>query len=558
MENPKIIGSGTQIPRALCLFGILLLIFLWVAPNALADTYLVTNLNPGGPGSLRRAIASANNSAVDDEIIFGVTGTINLAGTELTIANSGKLTIKGPGADQLAINGNNLSRVFFVDGATAEIDGVTIGNGNAGVNNNGGGIRNRQGVLTLRNSTVRENTAFWGGGIENIGVLTIVNSEIIGNTAAGWQGGGGIYNTATVTISNSTVSGNNASAGHGGGITNLSGRATLTNSTVSGNTAANPGGGIYTATLPGFNDGITTLTSSTVTLNTPFGLRANGTGTTVTFGNSIIAGNLEVVAGTSLNNDLDPSFLGTFESLGNNLIGNGDGLTCPPGPGDQVGSGASPISPLLGPLQDNGGLPQTHSLLSGSPAIDNGDNALLPGVIFDQRGAGFPRISNLTIDIGAFESLADPLEADRIVGQLNELIADNENTPVGDKLRDTLNSIVAAEDDLRKQPPEKEAGISDLEAAVASICEAVDSGLETDIAYGLVNPLVGFARELAVNAIDEAMAQGGDFRDIEAAATSLAAGDAHRSANFEGNCEASKDAVTSYSAALINAENALP
>ena len=40
-------------------------------------------------------------------------------------------------------------------------------------------------------------------------------------------------------------------------------------------------------------------------------------------------------------------------------------------------------------------------LLSGSPAIDAGDNTDPPR--WDQRGPGFPRIVSGTIDIGAFE-----------------------------------------------------------------------------------------------------------------------------------------------------------
>jgi len=43
------------------------------------------------------------------------------------------------------------------------------------------------------------------------------------------------------------------------------------------------------------------------------------------------------------------------------------------------------------------------ALLAGSPALDAGSNALVPaGVTTDQRG--LPRISNGTVDIGAFES----------------------------------------------------------------------------------------------------------------------------------------------------------
>jgi hypothetical protein len=55
----------------------------------------------------------------------------------------------------------------------------------------------------------------------------------------------------------------------------------------------------------------------------------------------------------------------------------------------------------LGPLANNGGPTQTHALLPGSPAIDAGDNADAPE--FDQRGPGFARIVNGTIDIGSYE-----------------------------------------------------------------------------------------------------------------------------------------------------------
>jgi hypothetical protein len=62
---------------------------------------------------------------------------------------------------------------------------------------------------------------------------------------------------------------------------------------------------------------------------------------------------------------------------------------------------------VLGPLQNNGGPTQTMALLPGSPAIDAGDNALVPaGLTTDQVGA--PRITNGTVDIGAYERQATP------------------------------------------------------------------------------------------------------------------------------------------------------
>jgi hypothetical protein len=40
--------------------------------------------------------------------------------------------------------------------------------------------------------------------------------------------------------------------------------------------------------------------------------------------------------------------------------------------------------------------------MSGSPAIDAGNNT--DGLAYDQRGAGFPRTSGSSADIGAFEA----------------------------------------------------------------------------------------------------------------------------------------------------------
>jgi hypothetical protein len=72
-----------------------------------------------------------------------------------------------------------------------------------------------------------------------------------------------------------------------------------------------------------------------------------------------------------------------------------DGVT-----GDIVGTTASPIDPLLGPLQDNGGLTETQAILPGSPAINAGSNPL--ELTTDQRGEA--RVQQGTADIGAFES----------------------------------------------------------------------------------------------------------------------------------------------------------
>ncbi len=64
--------------------------------------------------------------------------------------------------------------------------------------------------------------------------------------------------------------------------------------------------------------------------------------------------------------------------------------------------------------------------------------------------------------------------------------------------------------------------------------------------------LTGIARFMAVEAIDEAIAQGGDSGDIGDAQDALAEGDTLReSGDF-------KDAVNKYKDALSKAEGALP
>jgi hypothetical protein len=233
----------------------------------------------------------------------------------------------------------------------------------------------------------------------NLATLTLSTSTLSGNTASGYAGGsgGGIYNFfGTLTVSNSTLSGN--SAGYGGGIYNDGfGTLAVSNSTLSGNSAIGPsgsGGGIYTSSG--------TLTSVTLTANRATapggGLYVYG-GSPPVLHNTLIAGNFGGATGTT-----PDDVYGRLAPAGDyNLIGDGTRMTGLSNgvSGNLVGSAANPIDPLLGPLDDNGGPTLTHALLSSSPAIDAGNNAYATD--WDQRGPGFRRIVNGTIDIGAFE-----------------------------------------------------------------------------------------------------------------------------------------------------------
>ncbi|HOW75215.1 MAG TPA: IPTL-CTERM sorting domain-containing protein [Candidatus Competibacteraceae bacterium] len=388
-----------------------------------AATFTVTNFNDSGLGSLRQAILDANAAADDDIIVFqgGLSGTITLTSGELVISSN--LTINGPSANVLAVSGDRLTlRILSIaPGATVTIDGLTLKDGFAGypVGNNGGGIKN-QGNLTVANSILSGNSSgSYGGAISNSGTLKITSSTLISNSSSAQRGGvgGAIYNEGTLTITDSTLSNNVASFGGGAIVNSETGTLTVSHSTLSGNSSF-PGGGIdnrgtltvVNSSLSGnsgggiFNSNIGTLAVTNSTLSGNFGVPVEDSGVgisnrgTLTLGNSLVTGNN---APTRI--EIDNNFGGVFISQGHNLFGE-NGISGVEGgtltPTDIVPTVG--ISAILAPLGDYGGPTQTHLLVPDSPAINAGDNALIPnGVSTDQRG--FPRIQNGTVDIGAVE-----------------------------------------------------------------------------------------------------------------------------------------------------------
>jgi hypothetical protein len=113
--------------------------------SAHAATITVTNTNDDGPGSLRQALAIANNG---DRINFAVTGTITLIDDGLLVNKN--VTVSGPGANQLSIDGSNTSQGVFhvVSDEAVTISGLTVTNG-------GIGIANDEAILTVSNCVVR-------------------------------------------------------------------------------------------------------------------------------------------------------------------------------------------------------------------------------------------------------------------------------------------------------------------------------------------------------------------------------------------------------------------
>ena len=109
----------------------------------------------------------------------------------------------------------------------------------------GGGIMNL-GTLTISNSTISNNSTVIddGGGIANVGTLTVTRCQIIGNEANNSGGGIDTRNAgASTTISDSTIAANSADLGGGLEVFN-SANLIAVNCAISGNIAlANGGGG---------------------------------------------------------------------------------------------------------------------------------------------------------------------------------------------------------------------------------------------------------------------------------------------------------------------------
>jgi hypothetical protein len=78
----------------------------------------------------------------------GLSGQITLSATLVLSATDGPEVIGGPGANVVAVSGNNAVQVFQVNsGVTASLSGLTISHGLA-ENGNGGGILNWGGVVS--------------------------------------------------------------------------------------------------------------------------------------------------------------------------------------------------------------------------------------------------------------------------------------------------------------------------------------------------------------------------------------------------------------------------
>jgi hypothetical protein len=229
---------------------------LAAAPSRPAGTVVVANCNDSGEGSLRSALAGAVRGDTID-LTHLACSTITLATGLTTTVDD--LTLQGPGAGDLAIDGAGASRVLAHAGyGTLTIDGLTLRNGSYTYGGPGiyGGLAPgacllSAGSVTMSASVVEDCSAsgwsVFGAALDVLGVLHLSDSRVSGVTAmadateiSATIYGGMIYATAAYitgsTIRDATVSATSTSAFSGtmgGGIQGFQG-AVLDHSRVSG------------------------------------------------------------------------------------------------------------------------------------------------------------------------------------------------------------------------------------------------------------------------------------------------------------------------------------
>jgi hypothetical protein len=317
------------------------------------NTVLVTTLDDednstpdpliGRGTSLREAIAFANADGSGGDIISfepGLTGTIKLTLGALPTLNS-DMSIDGPGADVLAIDGPFLGQILSIGAHTVNISGLTF----------------RGGFATQ------------GGAIHNLGNTTIDACYFSLNNA--FDAGGAIYNlSSSMTIIDSTFA-KNVTESNGGAVANF-GTLSMVNCTLADNISDSLGGAIY-------NVGTLAVTSCTIAENNALN-GGGGGGGIYNLGNTTLFDTI-----VAKNDGLDILNQGTISGSNNLVQDGGDGLP------DTIKG-----DPLLGPLNWNGGPTQTMALLAGSPTLGKG---IFVGLNADQRG--FP--ANSPPDIGSFQ-----------------------------------------------------------------------------------------------------------------------------------------------------------
>ncbi len=399
----------TKIVKTLIITAAIIILFIF--NKSYAATIIVNGTNGNvdnndGVCSISEAIIAANTDAVSNECIAGVgDDTIELT-QDVTLTQ--------------AYENNSFGRTGTpVISSTVILDGngfilqrdstLTCNLNSTGTTDEFRILRNNNGNLILKNitiahgcadSSINAEKAKQGGGIFNIGALSVIDTTFDQNQAQYFGGAMSHSGAVIAEISRCTFSEN--SSGHGGAIHNQSTITTIQNNTFSGN-SSRIGGAIHNFSI------IKTIQNNTFSGNSTSafgGAIFNTLGEITTILNNTFSGNSAGLIGGAIFN----GFLGRITTLQNSVFHNNGNQECID---DYIFNGINNISTssnsgclgiigtqltanTLGALADNGGATMTHALLAGSEAL----NIAINGTATDQRG--FANDGNR--DMGAFEA----------------------------------------------------------------------------------------------------------------------------------------------------------
>ncbi len=380
------------------------------------DDPIVDGCDPGDC-SLREAVGSANTAAGADTIQLPA-GLYALDPNQGELTATSTMTLIGIDPNRAVVDGGGATRVIRSNFADLTLEHLVLQNGSpVGPVGFGGCVAEFGGSLTLQDAVIRNCTGKpRGGGVFSDTSLTLLDTTISGNTTIGpSRRGGGFSAWGTLLMDSSTVSGNDADVGGGAALLNIFDHR-IVNSTFNGN-----GTGDELALL---NDASVFLQSSTL-LADANAIQVNGSGSTVAYTHTILAGGCRVGA-----------LGGAFESRGYNMhaIAN----LC-----DQHVTDQTTADFLLSTLDDHGGPTQTLLPLVGSPALDAGamlisaDPNEIPGGCADRDQRSFERFSDsdgaagAACEIGAVEFFDDDLDGVEIHADLCPNFADPGNLDSG-------------------------------------------------------------------------------------------------------------------------------
>ena len=271
--------------------------------------------------------------------------------------------------------GSNSYHVVTIDAGSASVrvDGlvVTAGRASGGdgpVTGNGAGLYVLSDNVVLYDLRVVGNRAYRGGGVYlDSASAQLERLEISGNL--GVTRGGGLYckgaaKPCSPTLRNITFSGNTSERGAGmlNDATSGNSNPTVVNVTFHGNAATYEGGAVHNW--------------------------ADGGSIDATFENIVAWGNTAGTGGSQFHN------LDSTPTIRHAVIQGG----CPAG---SACTDLSASSPVLGPLQGNGGLTKTHRPGAGSSVVGAADCSAAPST--DQRGVTRPQGVSVACDLGAVE-----------------------------------------------------------------------------------------------------------------------------------------------------------